>query len=110
MNEQEERTNITLAEESAEALRKQSSRYAKEVYISNHPHRYAVLALIFGLAGFVAGPFTSILAIFFGHKFMKVNDQKGLNGNGLAITGLALGYLVTISTGMFLLSHFGIYH
>jgi uncharacterized membrane protein len=110
MREQDERTDLSLAEKSEEALRRQLSGYREKTYISPNPHRYAILSILFGVAGFVAGPFTSVLAIIFGHKFMKINDKQNLNGRPMAITGLILGYLITISTGMFLLSHFGIYH
>jgi hypothetical protein len=58
----------------------------------------AIWALVLGLLGFFCcGPFGAIPAIVCGHSAVsKIGHDPGLQGRGMAITGLVLGYLWVI--------------
>jgi hypothetical protein len=55
----------------------------------------AITSLVFGILGFVFFGLTSIIAIICGHISLKHIKKSGgaLQGHGLAITGLILGYI-----------------
>lgn len=56
----------------------------------------ATAALILGVAGIATCGLTSIPAIFCGHIAQSQIKRTGEDGSGMAIAGLALGYLLTI--------------
>lgn len=55
----------------------------------------ATASMVCGLIGFFACGLTSILAIIFGHVAQSQMKRTGEGGNGMAVTGLILGYIVT---------------
>ncbi len=70
----------------------------------------AIASLVLGLASLVACAFTGIPAIICGHVAVaKIKRSNGtLAGNGMAVTGLIMGYLVTLLSGaLFLLAILG---
>jgi len=72
-----------------------------------HTDDKAVASFLFGLLSFILSIFTGIPAIVLGH-IARANIRKSggqLKGDGLAVTGLASGYL---SLGFFFLLVFGI--
>ena len=56
----------------------------------------ATASMICGIIGFFACGLTSILAIIFGHVAQSQIKRTGEGGNGMAVTGLILGYLLTV--------------
>lgn len=55
----------------------------------------AIAALVTGLTGFITCGFTSILAVIFGHVSLTQIKRDGTDGRGMAIGGLALGWVLT---------------
>jgi hypothetical protein len=62
----------------------------------------AVAALVCGLGQFVAPPFAGIAAIILGHQARRRIRLTGEQGDGMALTGLVLGYIGTIGLVLFL--------
>jgi hypothetical protein len=56
----------------------------------------AIAALVCGIGQVAAGPFAGIAAIILGHKARQRIRQTGEQGDGMALTGLILGYVGTI--------------
>ncbi|TDC55408.1 DUF4190 domain-containing protein [Actinomadura sp. KC345] len=56
----------------------------------------ATASMICGIIGFFACGLTSILAIIFGHVAQSQIKRTGEGGSGMAVTGLILGYLLTV--------------
>ena len=56
---------------------------------------FATASLVLGLAGFITCGLTSILAVIFGHVAIAQIGRDGADGKGMAIAGLALGWLLT---------------
>lgn len=55
----------------------------------------ATASMVLGLCGFVTCGLTSILAVIFGHVAQSQIKRTGEGGQGMAVAGLILGYLVT---------------
>lgn len=53
----------------------------------------AVASLACGVGQLVAGPFAGIAAVVLGHQARQRIRQTGEQGDGLAVTGLVLGYI-----------------
>ena len=60
----------------------------------------ATCAFWLGILSWIFGPFTAIPAIVFGHIARRdIKKSEGrLTGNGMALTGLILGYVFGIGT------------
>jgi hypothetical protein len=58
-------------------------------------NRMAIASLVCGLGQLVFPPFTGIAAIVLGHRARRQIQQTGDAGDGLAMTGLILGYIGT---------------
>jgi MFS family permease len=56
----------------------------------------AIAALACGIGQLVGGPFAGIAAIILGHKARQQIRQTGEQGDGMALTGLILGYVGTV--------------
>jgi hypothetical protein len=57
----------------------------------------AMWALISGCAGFLCGFPASITAIILGHMALnEIKKKPGLEGRGMAVAGLVLGYVITV--------------
>ncbi|TDD91696.1 DUF4190 domain-containing protein [Actinomadura rubrisoli] len=56
----------------------------------------ATASMVLGLVGFFACGVTSLLAIIFGHVAQSQIKRTGEGGSGMAVTGLILGYIVTV--------------
>jgi len=61
-----------------------------------HTNGMAIAALVCGIGQVAAGPFAGIAAIILGHKARQQIRQTGEQGDGMALTGLILGYVGTI--------------
>jgi hypothetical protein len=55
----------------------------------------AVASLVTGLTGFITCGFTSILAVVFGHVALSQIRRDRTDGHGMAVAGLALGWILT---------------
>ncbi len=66
----------------------------------------AIAALVCGIGQLAAGPFAGIAAIILGHQARRRIRETGQQGDGLAVTGLVLGYIGTI--GLVLLVVLGV--
>lgn len=55
----------------------------------------AVASLVTGLTGFLTCGFTSILAVIFGHVALGQIRRDHTDGKGMAVGGLALGWVLT---------------
>ena len=53
----------------------------------------AVASLLCGIGQLIAGPFAGIAAVVLGHQARQRIRQTGEQGDGLAVTGLVLGYI-----------------
>jgi len=62
----------------------------------------AIAALVCGIGQVVGGPVAGVGAIVLGHLARRRIRQTGEQGNGLALTGLVLGYIGTV--GLILLA------
>ncbi|MEX0985351.1 MAG: DUF4190 domain-containing protein [Actinomycetota bacterium] len=63
----------------------------------------AVTALVLGLVGFLIPLVLSVMAIVFGGIAINNSNAKGAPGKGMAIAGLVLGIVGTL-TGLMVLS------
>jgi hypothetical protein len=64
----------------------------------------AIWALVCGCLGFLCSLFTSIPAIVLGHLALgAIKKQPGLQGKGMAIAGLILGYFITVAVIIYLI-------
>lgn len=64
---------------------------------------YATASLVLGLATFVTGGITGVLAVIFGHLATRETKTGARGGHGMAITGLILGYLAIAGWALFIL-------
>jgi hypothetical protein len=55
----------------------------------------AITALIMGILGFLTCGVTSVLALIFGHIASSQIKRTGENGQGMALTGIILGWTLT---------------
>ncbi|MGI8328626.1 DUF4190 domain-containing protein [Actinomadura scrupuli] len=55
----------------------------------------AITAMIMGILGFLTCGVTSVLAIIFGHIASGQIKRTGENGQGMALTGIILGWILT---------------
>jgi Domain of unknown function (DUF4190) len=55
----------------------------------------AIAAMILGILGFFTCGVTSVLALIFGHIASGQIKRTGENGQGMALTGIILGWLLT---------------
>jgi hypothetical protein len=55
----------------------------------------AITALIMGILGFLTCGVTSVLAIIFGHMGSAQIKRTGENGQGMALAGIILGWILT---------------
>jgi hypothetical protein len=64
------------------------------VGVAQASSKYATYALIAGCLSLLCGIFASIPAIIFGHMGLKeIKKNPGLQGQGMALAGLILGYI-----------------
>ncbi|MGW4411978.1 DUF4190 domain-containing protein [Nonomuraea sp. NPDC004702] len=63
----------------------------------------ATAALVLGILSLVVCGILSIVAIVVGHSAINEIDQQGLEGRGLAMAGLVLGYAALVLWGIGLL-------
>lgn len=65
----------------------------------------AIASLVCGILGFLSGPITGIPALITGHIARKKIRNSGgtLAGSGMALTGLILGYTLTVAHFVLLL-------
>jgi hypothetical protein len=63
----------------------------------------AIAALVLGMLGFLIPVILSVLAIVFGAVGINSSNTRGAPGKGLAIAGLVLGIVGTLS-GIYFLS------
>ncbi|MBO2453564.1 DUF4190 domain-containing protein [Actinomadura barringtoniae] len=68
----------------------------------------ATAALICGIAGIVVCGLASPLAIIFGHISRGQIRRTGEQGDGMALAGLILGYIVTVLWLLVVLFYFGL--
>jgi hypothetical protein len=68
----------------------------------------ATAALICGIAGFLLCGLASPLAIIFGHIARGQIRRTGEQGDGMALAGLILGYVVTVFMVLIVLFYFGL--
>ena len=85
------------------ALNEITTKYSNTTVVQNQETSVgAIISLIFGIAGLFASwwlfAIPSIVAIITGHFARSVikNSNGRLGGDGLAVTGLVLGYLVIL--------------
>ncbi|MCW2889639.1 MAG: hypothetical protein QOE54_6897 [Streptosporangiaceae bacterium] len=55
----------------------------------------AITAMIMGILGFLTCGVTSVLALIFGHIASGQIKRTGENGQGMALTGIILGWILT---------------
>lgn len=64
----------------------------------------AIASLILGILGFFFGPFSSIPAIICGHLGRAAfRKNPAIGGDGLAVAGLIMGYIITVTVALLLL-------
>jgi Domain of unknown function (DUF4190)/Domain of unknown function (DUF1707) len=63
----------------------------------------AIASIACGIGQLVAGPFAGVAAIVLGHRARRRIRQTGEAGDGLAVTGLVLGYIGTVGLVLLLL-------
>lgn len=68
----------------------------------------ATAALVLGVAGIATCGLTSIPAIFCGHIAQSQIKRTGEGGSGMAVAGLALGYVLTIGWLLYWILIFGV--
>ncbi len=73
-----------------------ASPYWPQPPAQQHTNSMAIAALVCGIGQLAAGPFAGIAAIILGHKARQQIRQTGEQGDGMALTGLILGYVGTI--------------
>ena len=59
-------------------------------------NRMAIASLVCGLGQLVFPPFTGVAAIVLGHRARRRIRETGEQGDGMALTGLILGYIGTV--------------
>jgi len=69
----------------------------------------ATASMVLGLIGFFACGVTSVLAIIFGHVAQAQIKRTGEGGSGMAVTGLILGYIVTLGWILFWIFYIGLW-
>lgn len=77
-----------------------SAGYAPQYGAPTRPNNsMAVVALVAGICGFTAVPFIgSIVAVITGHMARKQIRQTGEGGDGMAVAGLVMGWIVIALT------------
>lgn len=72
--------------------------------LTEHPARqvtdgFAIVALVLAMLSLIFGPLTSVPAIIVGHvASRRIRKNPALQGHGLALTGLIVGYAITLFT------------
>lgn len=60
---------------------------------------FAIAALVLAILSLIFGPLTSVPAIIVGHVARRrIRKNPALQGHGLALTGLIVGYAITLFT------------
>jgi hypothetical protein len=65
-----------------------------------HTNGMAIASLICAIGQLVGGPFAGIAAIILGHMARRRIRETGEQGDGLALTGLILGYIGTVGLAL----------
>ncbi len=78
--------------------------YQPQSYVNYAPvptNTLSIVAMVLSLAGFFSGGVTAIAGIICGHIARRQIQQSGENGDGMALTGLIVGYIIAVPTVLF---------